>query len=673
MKSMIQKIHSYCRKKFNHFISPLYEHYYEKLDFSDKIKVSENSCVVASLTSYPARFSTLHICLKSILNQSYPLKKVVLYLDDFINNEQIPQKILDLRKNGLEIRKIPYDLNCHKKYFFALREFQGDAVITFDDDVIYRRNDVKKLVRSYKRFPGAVNALRVHKIVQDKNSGTASYNLWEKEYTKIHTPDFSLCAVGVGGILYPPKIFPEEIFDVELIKKTCYKADDIYLKYMEDKYNIPVVYVKNSYNHPVDIAEQCDTGLSLKNVGQNINDEYIKLMASATGISLAQYKPRKITFITGHNWFSKRQGGFHQFARAASLSGAETVFFSFPRPYYGYFMKREQINANVIRRLKKGVYYANPSVLNVCFPTFRLPDAAGKFLPDWLMNFLLTHSFVSFKKFCKNFLVGTDCFVFESCDGIALLSKIKKFFPDAKIIYRPSDPLVFASVPARVKELEKKMLFSADMNLIVNNEGLDAYKKELPDFEQKAKFKILSNGIEIESYKKTYPVPPVLENKKTVLYVGAWEVEWNLLFLAAEKIPDAVFVVVCPNYPSKEIQQKASASKNIIYIPGILPGEVPAWITNASVVMVPYVTDFYKDRPLGITAKYYQAMAANKPIVAYCDTSKLKDVGIPVTYSYEDFILAVKYALGQGSKKYSFDLAGRDWKVVCRKFLEECE
>ena len=62
----------------------------------------------------------------------------------------------------------------------------------------------------------------------------------------------------------------------------------------------------------------------------------------------------KITFITTHNWDTKRQGGFHKFAEATAQAGIDTVFFSFPRPYYGLLMKREQLNPKVIKLLKKG-------------------------------------------------------------------------------------------------------------------------------------------------------------------------------------------------------------------------------------------------------------------------------------------------------------------------------
>lgn len=383
---------------------------------------------------------------------------------------------------------------------------------------------------------------------------------------------------------------------------------------------------------------------------------------------------KKIVFITTHNWDTKRQGGFHKFAEAAARQGIETIFFSFPRPYYGIFMKREQLNKNVIKVLTKGKVYqienSDNKILNITFPTLRLPDSFGKCIPACVMTFLAQTSLKSFRQFSKKFLAGTDCFVFESCEGIFLLDKIKKYFPDAKIIYRPSDPLVFDSVPQRLKEAEKRILKTADLSLIINNEGLAAYRAEINDFDHNVKYAMLSNGVDIESYRQKYPVPELLKKQNTILYVGAWEVEWSLLFEAATACPAFNFIVVCPNYPDTAISVKIKKYTNLFYIPGIKPVDVPAWITNCDVVMVPYVTNFYKDRPLGITAKYYQAMAAEKPIVAYCDTPKLKEVGISVCYTYEDFIFSIKNSLENKTIKYSFNLKDRDWNTICKQFLD---
>lgn len=382
----------------------------------------------------------------------------------------------------------------------------------------------------------------------------------------------------------------------------------------------------------------------------------------------------KIVYITSHHWDTNRQGGFHKFAEYSADMGMETIFFSFPRPYYGYFMNREQLNPHLLKKLNKGEVYKTDSgnnILNITFSTFRIPDGIAKFFPDFIVNWLLIHSFKRMNKFMRKFFCNTDYFIFESCEGIALLRKIKKTFPNARIIYRPSDPMVFAEVPKRVKKLEEKILKTADMNFIVNEEGLEAYKRNIPNFDSSVKHQLLSNGIDIESYLKKYNKPVSLQKENTLLYVGAWDIEWNLIFSAANKTPNFNYIIVCPNYPSNKILSEIKNFSNIDYIPGIKPSEVPAWITNSDVIIVPYRTNFYKDRPLGITAKYYQAMAAEKPIVAYSDTPKLKDVGITVTYNYEDFIEAIKIAINKKNCTYNFNLTNRTWQNITKKFLEE--
>ena len=678
MNILVTKIKSYINTKYNHFITPFYERYFSKKNISGCcLNTSQRTeHVVVSLTSYPARFSTLHLCIKSILNQSIKPDKINLYLDNFVLDTEIPDSVKELEKNGLSIRKIPHNLRSHKKYFFAMQECPDSLIITFDDDVMYRKNTIRNLLYSYKKYPYAVSALRVHKITVSRDSCTNPYQLWKKEYKKETKPSFSLCAVGVGGVLYPPHILPVETFSISDIKENCYKADDLWLKFMETRNNIPVVWKRTLHVHPVEIAAQRDTGLNLENVNKNQNDEYVLKMERFTGIHIGTFRQKKITFITAHNWNTKRQGCFHKFAEASVLHGYETVFFSFPRPFYGLFMKREQLNAGIIRMLTFGKTYMlfpGRKIINITFPTFRLPDSAGRFFPERFMNYALTHSFYSFKRFSHKYLADSSCFIFESCEGIIFADLLRKLYPNAKIIYRPSDPMVYESVPERVKKLEQHMLYTADKVLIVNNEGLDLYRSCIPNFDTKVKYNILSNGIDIESYTKQYPSPVLLSDKKTVLYVGAWSVEWELLFNAAVATPDLSYVVVCPNYPSTATQKKLKTYNNILYVPGIKPQEVPAWITNCSIVMVPYQTDFYKDRPLGITAKYYQAMAAHKPIVAYSDTPKLRDVGIPVTYTYDDFISEIKKAVKTPLCSYSFNLYERTWSKITDAFLRETE
>lgn len=380
----------------------------------------------------------------------------------------------------------------------------------------------------------------------------------------------------------------------------------------------------------------------------------------------------KVAFLTVHSWVSNRQGGFHKFAEACCNDGAEVVFFSFPRPYYSFFQHQELYNRKAIAALSKGVRYeVGGSVLtNVTLPTLKLPDAASRLFPNAVADSLERFSFGGLGRFAERYFSSTDVFVIESCGAVVLFDFLKKRFPQAKFVYRPSDPLMYDGALARRAKAEEHVMLGADMTLVVNNEGLELYRRKIPQFDTHVRHAVLPNGVDIAPYRVPHDVPEFLKKDHTVLYVGAWEVEWALLFEAAARHQDFNYIVVCPNFPDEKILKKVGEIPNLTYVPGIRPEEVPAWITNCDVVMVPYVTDFYKNRPLGITAKYYQAMAAGKPIVAYCDTPRLAEVGVSVTYEYEDFIHAVENAMEQHEAQYSFDLSEREWPRITQQFLE---
>lgn len=380
----------------------------------------------------------------------------------------------------------------------------------------------------------------------------------------------------------------------------------------------------------------------------------------------------KITFVSYHNWETKRIGGFHKFAEGCALAGHEVVFMSFERPYYIYFKKEERLNKTILSKQSAGMVFEiekdgkKGKLINCTWPTIRIPMPFAKWLPDSVVEWSAKKSLNPFKSFQKKFLDGTDVFVLESV-GVPLFDIIKKHNPTAKIVYRPSDPIMVDGVPDREIKEETYVLQHCDLNILVNQAGLDLYRRKVEDFDNTVKYTILSNGVDTDKFKLTYPEPEMLKKERTALYVGALAPEWELTLEIAKACPDINFIIVCPVECPTAIQNVAPT--NLFFVPGIYPSEVPAWITNCDLFIVPYPTGMYKIRPWGITAKYYQAMTARRPIVAYDDTDELKVFGITVTHTYKDFIAGIKNAMKNGNA-VDYDLGDKDWNSINARFID---
>ena len=230
--------------------------------------------IIVSLTSYPGRFAHIHTALKSIMLQSVKPDRIIVWLDEDVEQNQFTPKMQELEKYGIEYRKMPGDLKPHKKYIHAMQAFPEDIIITVDDDLIYARDMIETLLKTHKRYPNAVCARRVHKMTKNPDGAIASYNDWLGEYCGCDTPSHALVATGVGGVLYPPHCLYEKAFDEKLITDLSLKADDIWLKFMELLNGTYVVWTPCKIPMPDLIEKEQKTSLKSENVGQNMNDVY---------------------------------------------------------------------------------------------------------------------------------------------------------------------------------------------------------------------------------------------------------------------------------------------------------------------------------------------------------------------------------------------------------------
>lgn len=380
-------------------------------------------------------------------------------------------------------------------------------------------------------------------------------------------------------------------------------------------------------------------------------------------------------FITYHNWKDKRIGGFHYLAAALAERGDDVGFFSFPRPLITVLTSRsERCNARTMVRLSRGVSYSfgKGSISNFTAPTLGMPGRLGRALGP--VNYELSRATVPpLQLLLRRRAPKVDVCVVESTVGVCLLEMLRRCYPHAVLIYRPSDPLVAnPNCPAWLARAEQEMLAAADVVLLVNEEGRETYLARFgAQFVSELNCRILENGVNYSAFQKRYPRPKeFVAERKVVLYLGAAIPDWaSILGLAAE-IPEATVCVVCPERPQKKWLRAAAAYKNFVYIDGVAPDEVPAYVTNCDVFAVAYPPGLWRHKPWGFHAKLQQAIAARKPVVGINVNPSLERYGIVVAKDAESFAESVKAALlGELPAADCAEVAERDWEGIKARFV----
>ncbi|MEM5564582.1 hypothetical protein WNY78_05685 [Psychroserpens sp. AS72] len=258
------------------YLKKVLPNYYRKLSIQ-KLGVDSQSELVVSLTSYPERIPVIYLAIKSVLNQTYRPFKVVLWLgqEQFPNQEDdLPESLLELKNVGLEI-EFCNDLKPHTKYFYVFKKYPEHLIVTVDDDWLYPIDMLETLLEHHKKQSHCVIANRVREIgVTDGEFNV--YRSWRINEIGHSLPSHTLLATGVGGVLYNPRLFNEQLFDVENIKRLALNADDIWLKGNEVSCDIPVVFTNRYFTSFMEIPNSQNKSLYSTNVFEGKNDKQIK-------------------------------------------------------------------------------------------------------------------------------------------------------------------------------------------------------------------------------------------------------------------------------------------------------------------------------------------------------------------------------------------------------------
>jgi hypothetical protein len=244
------------------------------------------SGLVVSLTSYPPRFGTLHLTLKSLLSQSFVPDRIVLWIAR-ADMALLPAAVTDLQRAGLEIVACD-DTRSYKKMIPLLQQGTSAAIVTADDDVYYWRDWLRQLVQA--RDPAKLEVIchRMHRIKLNADGLPVSYNEWDFETSNTESSPLNF-PTGIGGVLYPANVFSPEVLDVHAFMTLCPRGDDIWFWWMARANGatfrrVPEVNEVHCWDGTQEVALWKD------NIGATFNDNQIRAMIGAYGFS----KERKI-------------------------------------------------------------------------------------------------------------------------------------------------------------------------------------------------------------------------------------------------------------------------------------------------------------------------------------------------------------------------------------------
>lgn len=239
--------------------------------------------LIVSLTSYPPRFSTLHLTLKSLLSQSVTPDLTILWLfkDDI---EKLTPKVRALIGEKFEIRAVERDTKSYKKLIPAIIEFPDAYIVTADDDTYYDSNWLRDLVASHNVGQKEVLGHRGHYISVMPDGTIAPYSTWHWDTQELK-PDPKVFLTGVGGILYPPGALSAEVLNEGDYLKICPRSDDIWFYFMARCNGFVARKIIGNFNG-YSWGETQDVALFHSNVAGGANDAAMQAMVLKFGSPL---------------------------------------------------------------------------------------------------------------------------------------------------------------------------------------------------------------------------------------------------------------------------------------------------------------------------------------------------------------------------------------------------
>ncbi len=222
--------------------------------------------VIVSLTTIPSRLGSLHLTIKSLLDQDVAFDRIILWVHRDSRNA-LPAALAALVGERFEIR-YSETTEPHRKLVETLKVFPGRIIVTCDDDMMYPRDWLRRLLESWRQTPGDIVAHMCRKI-RIEDGEILPYRRWRGE-ARGHSSPLTL-ALGWGGVLFPPGSLDPRVFDREAYLRLSPRADDLWFKAMAMLGGTAMRKSREPNPEPVPILGSQTFSLGRQNIGEDQN------------------------------------------------------------------------------------------------------------------------------------------------------------------------------------------------------------------------------------------------------------------------------------------------------------------------------------------------------------------------------------------------------------------
>jgi hypothetical protein len=228
---------------------------------------------VVSLTTHGDRVRSVYLVIESIgRGQTLP-SRIILWVDDPASFASLPLELRRLQSRGLEV-KLCRNYGPHTKYYpyvESLDKFEL-PLVTADDDLLYPRYWLKRLVEANRQFPEVINCHRAHSVVLNRD-GIARYESWREVIST--KACFRHVATGVAGVIYPIQFQRALKRGSTGFLECCPKADDIWLHALALRTGYKVRQISRKRFRLLYLPGTQNSGLLRENLIKSLNDRQI--------------------------------------------------------------------------------------------------------------------------------------------------------------------------------------------------------------------------------------------------------------------------------------------------------------------------------------------------------------------------------------------------------------